>query len=298
MNRFGRLFVFAMGVMLLDPLNCGAGEKELNDHWHNFRGPNYNGVSETAHPPTTWSSTENVAWKVELPGKGSSSPIVWGDRVFISSAIKVGQADTPAPKRMNRREIARKFDEDGDGQLNPQERKAAMSFMLEQQRAALTEHQFVVICFDRSSGKELWKQVAVERKPVDGHHRDSGYASASPVTDGEVVIVNFGSMGLYCYDMKGALKWKRTDLGEMTMRGSFGEGSSVVISGDSVVLPWDHEGPSRIEVLNRMTGDTVWKTERDEPSNWVTPRVVKVDGQMQIIQGGQNYTRGYDLESG
>ena len=274
-----------------------AGENDSSKNWNHFRGPTANGISTTAKPPTKWSSTDNVAWKIEVPGKGSSSPIVWNDKVFLTTAIPEG-ATPQQPERMSRAEIREKFDENGDGELDENERQAAIQFMRQRRNKTLQTHKFVVMCFDRNTGKKIWEDTASERKPVDGTHRDGSYASASPVTDGKHVYVNFGSMGLFCYDLEGKQVWKRTDLGEMKMRGSFGEGSSVAIEGDILILPWDHEGQSKIEAINKNSGKTIWKKERDEPSAWSTPKIVTINGKKQIIHSGENYSRGYDLESG
>lgn len=277
----------------------GSEETDLAKYWHNFRGPTGNGISETAKPPTKWSSSDNVAWKTEIPGSGLSSPVVWGDKVFLATAINTKPtAGGQRPARMSRRELTQKFDEDGNGQLSDAERQKARDFMNAERKRSLTVHQFVVICIDRESGKIDWKDVAAERKPQDGHHQDHGYASASPVTDGQHVYFSFGTNGIFAYDFDGNQIWKRTDLGEMQTRGSFGEGSSLALHEDILVLPWDHEGQSRIETLDKKTGKTKWSVDRDEPTTWVTPRVVTVNGRKQIIQSGEHYTRGYDLETG
>ena len=286
----------AMVVLLISPVLC-AEESDSGKYWSHFRGPFANGISATAKPPTKWSDTKNVAWKIEIPGKGSSSPIVWDNKVFITTAIPEG-AVGDEPERMSRAQIREKFDENKDGELDENERQAAIQFMRERRKRTLPKHKFVVMCFDRETGKKIWEDTANERKPVDGTHRDGSYASASPVTDGKHVYVNFGSMGLFCYDLDGKQVWKRTDLGEMKMRGSFGEGSSVAIEGDVLILPWDHEGQSKIEAINKNTGKTIWKKDRDEPSAWSTPKIVTVNGKKQIIHSGENYSRGYDLESG
>ncbi len=243
-------------------------DNDAGKNWGNFRGPQHCGFSATAKPPTKWSASENIKWKTAIPGRGSSSPVVWGDKLFLTTAVNLSPNANP-PQRRRRR-----------GPVD------------------LKEHQFVVLCIDRNTGKLEWEKTVSQRKPTDGHHPDSGYASASPVTDGEFVYFNFGSMGLYCFDLEGKSVWKRTDLGTMKMRGSFGEGSSVALSEELVIVPWDHEGQSKIEALDRKTGKTVWKQERDEPSNWATPVIVNVDGKRQIIHSGEKFSRGYDLESG
>lgn len=254
----------------------GADDAEVGKFWGNFRGPDHSGVSTTAKPPSKWSDKENVAWKVELPGQGSSSPVVWDDKVFVTTAVNTDPSKEPAAENQR-------------GRRNRRRRPSPES---------LTVHKFMVMCFDRSTGKKVWEDVAVEKKPIDGHHRDSGYASSSPVTDGTHVYFNFGSMGLFCYDTDGEQIWKRTDLGDMKMRGSFGEGSSVALTEKLLILPWDHEGQSKIEAINKKTGKTVWKTDRDEPSAWSTPVIVEVDGKKQIIHSGENYSRGYNIKNG
>jgi outer membrane protein assembly factor BamB len=295
--------IFDFAIVLLSIalfLSAAVGDtlsaQEANVPWPTFRGPDGNGVSTTAQPPVSWSSTRNVAWKRKIPGRGSSSPIIVGNRVFVTAAAPVDPDSKP--ELMSDEELIKKFDANGNGKLERPEMRAAGQFRRAQQAASLPVHKFMVLCFDRSSGDPIWQKTAVEAKPHEANHPDHGYASASPVTDGQQIYVNFGSRGLYCYNLDGNLIWKRDDLGQMTTRGTFGEGSSVAIEGDVVILPWDHEGQSYIETLHRDTGKTIWKVMRDEPSNWVTPRVVEVDGRKQILQVGQNFTRGYDLETG
>ena len=266
------------------------------DNWGNFRGPEFNGVSKTAKPPTEWSPTKNIAWKVAIPGAGSSSPAVWGDKVFLTTAVNKGTAKKLP--QLTRADLMSKFDKNSNGRLEGDERSEAQKFMAERTKKSLTTHQFVVLCFNRSTGEQLWEEVANERKPISGHHADGNYAAASPVTDGKQLFVNFGSMGLYCYDLAGNLVWKRTDLGEMQTRGNFGEGSTVALTDELVILPWDHEGQSKIEAFNRTNGETVWKQDRDEPSAWATPVIAKTKDKMQVIHAGDNFSRGYDLKSG
>ncbi len=298
MAKYSSCSVFSLVVALSLFVQSFAQETlDPNLQWGNFRGPNFNGSSNTATPPTSWSADENVAWKIAIPGNGSSSPVVWGDKVFLTTAINQ-QPDLEQPPRMTRQELFEKFDENEDGQLEGDERSAAQTFMQERAKEGLAIHKFVVLCFDRNSGEKIWEAVANERKPITGHHADGNYAAASPVTDGQQLVVNFGSMGLFCYDLDGKLIWERTDLGEMQTRGGFGEGSSIALTDELVVLPWDHEGQSRIETFNRKNGETVWKQDRDEPSAWATPVIATVDGKRQIIHAGDNFSRGYDHDTG
>ena len=295
LTSLGQTIVLILALAIGSPTL--AQHSEPADNWGNFRGPNFNGVSSTATPPTEWSADKNVGWKVEIPGAGSSSPVVWGDKVFVTTAVNQ-QPDVKKPARLTRQEIYNKFDTDGDGRLSDAERPAAQQFMRDRAKATLTNHQFIVLCFNRKTGEKVWEKVANEREPVDGHHADGNYAAASPVTDGKQLFVNFGSMGLFCYDLDGEEIWKRTDLGEMQTRGGFGEGSSITLTDELVILPWDHEGQSKIEALNRTTGETVWKTDREEPSAWATPVIATVDGKSHVIHAGDNFSCGYDLKSG
>ncbi len=162
----------------------------------------------------------------------------------------------------------------------------------------LPKLQFKLFCFDRNSGDILWQRTATEATPHQGAHSTHGFASASPCTDGQHVYAHFGSRGLYCYTMDGTLKWKRDDFGQMDTRNSFGEGSSPTLAGDKILVPWDHEGDSFLYALNKITGETIWKTARDEPTCWATPLVVEYAGRKQVIMNGQTCARAYDLETG
>lgn len=227
------------------------------DNWPHWRGEGGNGVALNASPPTEWSETKNVKWKVAIPGLGSGSPVVWGDRVcVVSSATAEGAAS-------RRQEPL----------------------------------DFVLTCLDRSSGDILWSRTAITATPTDETHSTNTYASASPTTDGEHVYAHFGSQGLYCYTMEGERVWDR-DLGDMRTRNGFGEGSSPTLAGEKLIVPWDHEGPSSLYALDKRTGEVLWKTDRDEPTCWSTPLVVDTPAGQQVVMNGQNFARGYDLETG
>jgi len=246
---------------------------EKQSNWHHWRGPEINGVSRTANPPTTWSEQENVKWKVAVDGKGTSTPIVWGDRVFLLTAIDTKQVDPTLSKPEDQAE--RPF-----GITYPN-----------------TTYEFVVICLDRHTGKEIWRRTAADKIPHQGHHGDNSFASASPTTDGKRLYAWFGSVGIFCYDLNGDLLWKR-DLGTVETRLSFGEGSSPVVHGNRVVINRDNESDSKITVLDAGTGDFVWQEQRDEPSAWATPLIVEHGGRTQIITNASNRVRSYDLVDG
>lgn len=256
-------------------------------NWPHWRGDRGNSVSETASPPTEWSDTKNVKWKVRIPGQGSGSPVIWENKVFVVSGVPSSdqsQADGPgtadSPPRPGR---SRNRAGSGGGRSGA---------------ASLQALQFTVFCFDRASGQLLWKQVAVEATPHEGTHSTNNFSAASPCTDGQHVYAHFGSRGLYCYTMDGELVWKRDDLGKMQTRNSFGEGSSPTLAGDQIIVPWDHEGPSALFALNKLTGKTIWNVSRDEPTCWATPLVIEHNGRQQVIMNGQNKARAYDLETG
>lgn len=163
--------------------------------------------------------------------------------------------------------------------------------------ASAGKFRFVVICFDRKTGKQMWQQTATEAVPHQETHNTNTHASASPCTDGEHVYAHFGSRGLFCYSMSGESKWNR-DFGKMQTRNSFGEGSSPTIADDKLLVPWDHEGPSALYALNKRTGEILWQAKREEPTCWATPLVVDNAGQKQVVMNGQNFARSYDLETG
>lgn len=275
--------MFAIRLLSLLSI-CFTGSFVSADNWGHWRGPTGNGVAPTGNPPTKWTETANVKWKVAIPGRGSGSPVIWDDRVFVVTAVPVPGSETPVAEQIDAfqrpgRQGGRR--RGGAGRNKP-----------------TTQLQFTVLCFHRNDGKLLWKQIATKATPHESTHQTNGYASASPCTDGQHVYASFGSQGLYCYTMDGDLTWKRNDFGQLSSRNEFGEGSSPTIAGDKIIVPWDHEGASFLIALNKATGQTLWKTPRDEPSCWATPLIVQHGDGQQIIMNGQNYARGYDLESG
>ena len=245
-----------------------------------------NGVAPDAKPPLEWSETKNVKWKIKTPGFGTSTPIVSGDRVFLLTAIPTGkkvEAKNPPAEDANKPDTGDRRSGRGGG------------FGAEPPPSEL--YQFVVLCVDRETGKTVWQKVAREEVPHEGHHRDHGFASASPVTDGENLYAYFGSRGLYCYDFKGNLKWEK-DFGDMQTRMGFGEGSSPALHGNTLVVLWDHEGDDFIVALDKRSGKELWRTKRDEPTGWCTPLIVEYAGKQQVIVNGTGKVRSYDLATG
>lgn len=247
-----------------------------DQNWPAWRGPLRNGVAPGANPPVEWSETRNVVWKVPVPGRGSSTPILWGDLVFLLTAIpEVVEPSVPAGGQ------------DGPGREGRGGRGEAPS----------QPQRFTVLALGRDDGKLRWQQTARVQVPHEGHHKDHGFASASPVTDGRVLITSFGSFGLFAYDLKGKLLWEK-DLGDMRTRNSFGEGSSPALHGTTVVVLWDHEGEDFIVALDTRDGRELWRQRRDEPTGWSTPLIVEQGGKPQVVVNGTNKVRAYDLATG
>jgi outer membrane protein assembly factor BamB len=261
-------------ICLLGATDCYAEETNpALANWPHWRGPLANGTAPLANPPVKWDATTNIRWKVDLPGPGNATPIVWGDQVFVLTAVKTdrvaGEEDLP--------------------KADPRFEKKT--------NAPTNFYRFLVQSFDRSSGKLRWQQVATEAVPHEGHHDTHCYAGGSPTTDGHYLYVSFGSFGTYCYDLQGKLQWK-VDLGRINSRLGWGEAVTPVIHGDSLLLNLDQEGSSALVCLDPRTGKTRWKTEREEKTSWNTPLVVEHGGKFQVVVNGTNRVRSYDLATG
>ena len=248
----------AAALALVAPA-IGAQSADSGRFWAQWRGPFATGVSKTANPPVEWSETKNIRWKIALPGRGSGTPVVWGDRLFVTTAVSA------------------------DGTT-----KAVGGLM----------HKFIVMAIDRQTGKTVWQQVAREEAPHENAHPENGtFASPSAITDGELVIASFESRGLYAYDMNGKLIWQK-DLGDKRMRSTFGEGSTPALHRNHLVVVWDHQGDSFVAALDKRTGNELWRRPRKEIDTWATPLVVEVNGRAQAIVGAMNSIQSYDLETG
>lgn len=255
------------------PASAGSESGKYEKNWAQWRGPHADGVSPYGKAPVNWDEGTNIKWKVKIPGMGHATPIIWDDKIFISTAI---QTDKKIESE----------DSSGGGNI----------FMRLSARTKYV-HQFALYVFNRSDGSILWHRIAREELPHEGSHSTGSWASNSPVTDGEHVYAYFGSRGLYCYDMKGNLVWEK-DFGDMQTRMSFGEGSSPALYKNTLVVPWDHEGESFIVALDKKTGKEIWKRNRDEATAWGTPLIVESNGRPQVITNGTTHIRSYDLEKG
>ena len=242
-------------------------------NWPSFRGTSASGVADHQNLPVTWNVERgtNIVWKTAIPGLAHSSPIVWGDRIFVTTAV------SSRPDASFKRGLYGEGDASDDTSVQ----------------------QWKVYCVDRKSGKVLWDRTAYEGRPKDKRHMKSTYASSTPATDGHVVIALFGSQGLYAYDTAGKLLWKR-DLGRFNVGAydlpeyEWGPASSPIVYGDMVIVQCDQQKGSFIAALDKTTGETVWRTERDELPSWGTPAVYRDE----LITNGSNFIRGYDPRTG
>ncbi|MHC4520082.1 MAG: PQQ-binding-like beta-propeller repeat protein [Planctomycetota bacterium] len=264
-------------LLALLAVMCIGPAAEAN--WPRWRGPLATGVAPEGNPPMTWSETDNIKWKIDVPGASTSSPIIWEDKLFFQTAVLTEQA---APATTGAQDAA------GPGRGG---RRGGMS------QAPGGTYRFDLVCLDRANGKILWQKTVRQEQPHEGHHRDHGYASYSPVTDGEHLWASFGSRGLHCFDLAGNLKWSK-DLIKMETRSGFGEGSSCALAGDAVIVVLDHEGDSAIFAFDKTTGDLLWRKDRDERTSWATPVAVEVDGKTQVVTNATTFVRSYDAATG
>jgi outer membrane protein assembly factor BamB len=230
-----------------------------DDDWYQWRGPNNNGMAR-GDAPVTWSDSKNVIWRVSVPGRGHSSPVIWGNKIFLTTAV-------PA-------------DGTKSGSTAPREQK------------------FIVICLNRETGKVIWERVAKVATPHEGYHQQYGsFASNTPATDGQRIYAFFGSRGLYCYDLDGKLIWEK-QFPPMRMRLGFGEGVAPVVDDNLIFLKFDQEENSYFLALDKRNGQEVWRSKRDEISSWSQPLVVTHNGVKQVIVSATNKVRSYEPATG
>ena len=235
--------------------------------WPQWRGPFNTGMA-VGDAPARWNAS-NILWQLPIPGRGHSTPVIAGHRMFLTTAIPTGQG---TPRSSGGRA--------GGG------------------ADAGLEHRFEVLALDRATGKVLWQRTAVVATPHEGYHRTYGsFASNSPVTDGARIYAFFGSRGLYAYDMDGTLIWKKDFGVQMRMDLAFGEGTPLTLHDGRLLLHFDHLDTGFLVMLDPATGREVWRTKRSERFNWAAPYVVQHAGQRQIIVNGET-VRSYDFDTG
>lgn len=238
-----------------------------NEKWPQFRGPYAAGVADDPRLPDTWSKTENVAWKTDIPGTGWSSPVVWGDNIFVTSVISKEAKEAP---------------------------KKGLYFGGER-KAALDEHRWVVYAVDWKTGKIRWEREVYKGAPVSSRHLKNSYASETPVTDGERVYAYFGNIGLFCFDMNGKPLWSKK-WGAFDTRYGWGTAASPVLHKDRIYVVNDNEQESFIIALDKKTGNQVWRVNREEGSNWATPYIWENPVRTEIVTPGTKRVRSYGLD--
>jgi len=245
--------------------------------WPSFRGREASGINEKQNLPDTWNPAtgENILWKTPIPGLAHSSPIIWGDTIYVTSAISSRAGATFKPGLY------------GDGDASDD--RSAQRWML--------------YAIDKQSGKIKWERTASQGEPRNKRHIKSTYASASPATDGRVVVAWFGSQGIYAYDVDGGLRWS-VDLGRIDMGAydipayEWGPASSPIIWNGMVIVQCDTQADSFLLALNAETGETMWKTDRQELPSWGTPTIVTTSAGPELITNASNFVRGYDPRTG
>jgi outer membrane protein assembly factor BamB len=237
------------------------------DNWPQFRGPGARGVRDGAGLPDRWSATENVAWSREIPGRGWSSPVVWGQRVFLTTVVNTGPSEEP---------------------------KKGLYFGGDRPRPSEAVHQWKVLCLDLGTGDVLWERQVHEGPPETAIHLKSSYASETPVTDGKRVYFYFGNLGLFCFDFDGREQWAHR-MAPHPMRNGWGTAASPALFEDRLYLVNDNEDDSYLVALEASTGRETWRVPRDEKSNWSTPFVWSNERRTEIVTSGTGKVRSYDL---
>jgi len=246
---------------------CHSSRGANQANWPQFRGEGARGVA-TGTLTERWSATENVAWKTDLPGQGWSSPIVWGDRIYITTAVSSGETEKP---------------------------KKGLYLGGERRDVIRPAHQWKVICLELSSGKIIWEQVVYKGTPASPIHVKNTYASETPVTDGERVYAYFGNLGIYCLDSQGHEVWSR-QVEPQKIRAGWGTAASPLLHLDRVYVVNDNDDQSYLLALDKRTGKEIWRIRREEKSNWSTPFAWQNAQRTEIVTSGSGGVRSYDLD--
>ena len=226
------------------------------------------GVADGSRFPDHWGTNENVAWKVEVPGRGWSSPITWGDRVFLTTVTSEGETEAP---------------------------KKGLYFGGDRKTASKAQHHWLLLCYSLKEGRELWRREVHRGEPPNQLHVKNTYSSETPVTDGERVYAYFGNIGLFCFDLAGEKLWS-TNWPPVKTRYGWGSAASPVVHAGRLFLVNDNEEKSFVTALDARTGRLLWHVEREEPSNWATPYLWRNPQRTELITPGRTKVRSYDLD--
>ena len=266
-----------LNTLLVVVLSSAALSASADSNWPQFRGPGASGVATGAEAPTTWDvpAGKNLKWKTPVPGLGYSCPVVWGDRLFVTTAVKEGEQQTVRVGLY--------------GDIKPVQENEPFLFK--------------VLCLDRGTGKVLWEHTAHTGLPEIKRHPKSSHANPTPATDGKHVVAFFGSEGLYCYDMEGKPLWKK-DFGVldsgffMVKEAQWGFASSPVIHDGKVIIQSDVQTGSFVGVFDVRDGSEVWRTGRRDYPTWSTPTIHRAGGTTQVLCNGFNEIAAYDFATG
>ena len=269
---------FTIGIATAVISICTFVESAAAGNWPGWRGPDGSGVSNEKNLPAEWSDTKNIKWKTAIEGRSHSSPIVWGNKIFLTTAVE-GEV-VPGAKAV-------KHVLEGDKE-----------FLHPDSVGADHKHTFKVLCLDRESGKVLWNVTAWEGTPYDNRHRKSSYAASTPTTDGKLVYAFFGTEGLYAYKFNGKLAWK-VQLGKLGTVG-MGTGTSPILFDNLLIVQCDEENgeASFIVALDKKTGKEVWRTPRKVQVSWATPVLVRTAKRAELITSGTESIISYDPATG
>ncbi|HKZ81804.1 MAG TPA: PQQ-binding-like beta-propeller repeat protein [Pyrinomonadaceae bacterium] len=275
--RFALAGSFILCLVAITAIFPGVLARVSAANWPQWRGPSGQGVSGEKNLPIEWGPAKNIKWKTPISGRGHSSPIVWGNRIFLTTAIE-GPV-VPGAKAVKHM--------DGDKE-----------FLHPDSVGADHKHTFKVLCLDRETGRVLWEQTAFEGTPYDNRHRKASYAASTPTTDGKHVYAFFGTEGLFAFDIKGKLSWK-ADLGKLGTVG-MGTGTSPILYENIVIVQCDEENGagSFIVALDKQTGKEVWKTPRKVQVSWSTPILVRTAKRIELVTSGTESVVAYDPATG
>jgi outer membrane protein assembly factor BamB len=271
------LITVVVSVVALGTLSSRVVNSATPSNWPQWRGPDGSGISTAKNIPAEWSDSKNIKWKTPIEGRSHSSPIVWGNQIFLTTAIE--GAVVPGAKAVKHM--------DGDKE-----------YVHPDSVGANKQHKFNVISIDGKTGKVLWDVTAWEGTPYDDRHRKSSYAASTPATDGKYVYAFFGTEGIYAYDFKGKLAWK-VSLPKMATVG-MGTGTSPILFNNLVIIQCDEESgaASFMLALDKKTGKEVWKSARQVQMNWSTPLLVRTATRSELIASGTELIIGYDPATG
>ena len=255
------LFMFAVGL---------SAQPLAESSWPQWRGPLHTGSAKYGNPPVDFKTDGHLKWRIEIPGRGHSTPVVWGDKIVVLTAVATDEKPNSGAS-------------------------ATGNSMAPSVAETLLEYRVLLI--DRNTGSVLWDRSVARELPHEGTHELGSWASNSPATDVEHIFAYFGSRGLYCLDFEGNVVWQKR-FGQSQKHMSFGEGDSPFLYGDRIFVLWDHQGESFIVALDKRTGEELWRADRDEITSWSSPLVVEVNGRLQVVTNAPNQVRSYDFETG